>query len=130
MPSQCRSRQLFRTNCGGGQSWLEFLHSGQAGGKVGQTIVVCQAAVPLAKHDRVEIPPRTSGNPLCLARFFMKFRGRNAHSNRPRKAMGCPTKRAGFQSASSGVKTRASLEKPPERRRRGLRSVPSFALRD
>jgi methylmalonyl-CoA epimerase len=41
--------------------------------------------------DRVEEPPRVSGTPPSLAEFFMKFRGRNAHPNRPQKAMVCPT---------------------------------------
>jgi hypothetical protein len=29
--------------------------------------------------------------PTLSIEFFMKFRGRNAHPNRPRKAMVCPT---------------------------------------
>jgi hypothetical protein len=44
-----------------------------------------------ARHDRVEKPPRPSGISRGLAWFFMKFRGRNAHPNRPRKTMVCPT---------------------------------------
>ena len=47
---------------------------------------------------RVEEPPRTSGNPRSATGFFMKFRGRNAHHNRPGglshpalARIGCPT---------------------------------------
>jgi antitoxin (DNA-binding transcriptional repressor) of toxin-antitoxin stability system len=45
----------------------------------------------LARHDRVEKPPRTSGDSPGLPAFFMKFRGPQAHPNRPRKTMVCPT---------------------------------------
>src|SRR5450756_2940291 len=40
---------------------------------------------PKAHPNRFEKPPRTSGNLLRLPAFFMKFRGRNAHPNRVEK---------------------------------------------
>src|SRR5450759_1212285 len=40
---------------------------------------------PKAHPNRGEKPPRTSGNLLRLTAFFMKFRGRNAHPNRGEK---------------------------------------------
>jgi hypothetical protein len=47
----------------------------------------------LAKHNRVDKPPRISGNSLSATGFFMKFRRPKTLGNRPRKAMVCPTKR-------------------------------------
>src|SRR5450759_4296987 len=40
---------------------------------------------PKAHPNRVEKPPRTSGNLLRLPAFFMKFRGPKAHPNRGEK---------------------------------------------
>jgi hypothetical protein len=50
-----------------------------------------EAPAPQWAEDRVESPPQTVENTRnAIRRAFMKFRGRNAHPNRPRKAMACP----------------------------------------
>jgi hypothetical protein len=73
-----RCRFLF--NCqrtGVADGWSEI---GRGRGKMS----VCWTGVVwYIKGDRVEEPPGISENPPSLAGFFMKFRGRNAHPNRP-----------------------------------------------
>src|SRR5450756_934342 len=65
-----------------------------------------------AHPNRVEKPPRTSGNLLRLPAFFMKFRGRNAHPNRgekpPRGVGSEPGDRQDWQRIS-GKKLRKSM---------------------
>jgi hypothetical protein len=63
----------------------------------------------LARHDRVEKPPRTSGNPLGLPEFVMKFRGPKAHPNRPRKTMVCPTFSTKYTNSRGGLTIRRRL---------------------
>jgi hypothetical protein len=69
----------------------------------------------LARHDRVEKPPRTSGNPLGRRGIFVKFRGPTAHPNRPRKTMVCPTFSTKCTDSRGGLTIRRRLNNLPHK---------------